>query len=72
MTDEQLIKFKELSMQDGRLNLSWFADYVAQAEREECAKLCEEFGKLPANMSQAWRNGCSECATEIRARGEKQ
>ena len=27
MTDEQLIEFKNLSMQDGRLNLQWFADY---------------------------------------------
>ena len=42
MTEQDLIKFKELSMQDGRLNLQWFAEYVAQAEREECAKLCEE------------------------------
>ena len=43
MTDEQLIEFKNLSMQDGRLNLQWFADYVAQAEREECAKLAAEY-----------------------------
>ena len=42
MTDEELMKFKSLSMQDGKLNLKWFADYVAQAEREACAKLCEE------------------------------
>ena len=43
MTEQDLIKFKELSMQDGRLNLSWFADYVAQAERQECAKLAAEY-----------------------------
>ena len=41
MTEQDLIKFKELSMQDGRLNLSWFADYVAQAERQECANLAD-------------------------------
>jgi len=34
MTEQDLIKFKELSMQDGRLNLQWFAEYVAEAERE--------------------------------------
>ena len=39
MTDEQLIEFKNQSMQDGKLNLSWFADYVAQAEREACVEL---------------------------------
>ena len=43
MTEQDLIKFKELSMQDGRLNLSWFADYVAQAERQECANLAAEY-----------------------------
>ena len=43
MTEQDLIKFKELSMQDGRLNLSWFADYVAQTERQECAKLAAEY-----------------------------
>ena len=41
MTDEELMKFKSLSMQDGKLNLKWFADYVAQAECEACAKDCE-------------------------------
>lgn len=41
MTDEELMKFKSLSMQDGKLNLKWFADYVAQAEREACAKLAD-------------------------------
>lgn len=31
MTEQDLIKFKNLSMQDGRLNLEWFAHYVAHA-----------------------------------------
>lgn len=39
MTEQDLIKFKNLSMQDGRLNLQWFADYVAQAERAEIAEM---------------------------------
>jgi hypothetical protein len=43
MTEQDLIKFKELSMQDGRLNLQWFAEYVAEAEREACAKVAERF-----------------------------
>lgn len=51
-------------------DLERFAALVASAEREVCAKVCEEFGKTSANMSQAWRNGCLESATEIRARGQ--
>lgn len=44
-------------------NLERFAALVAAAEREECAKLCEEH----------WRNGgnAMECADAIRARGKK-
>ena len=37
MTDEQLIEFKNQSMQDGKLNLSKFAQFVAKWEREHCA-----------------------------------
>lgn len=48
------------------------AQYVWESACEECAKVCEEFGEIFANMSQAWRNGCSECAIEIRARMEKE
>jgi hypothetical protein len=69
MIEQDLIKFKELSMQDGRLNLQWFAEYVAQAEREKCAKLCEEMSNTEANMNKTWRNGCSDSADAIRARG---
>ena len=61
MTEQDLIKFKNLSMQDGRLNLQWFADYVAQAEREECAKVCENSVEYAGD----------ELARQIRARGQK-
>jgi hypothetical protein len=50
--------------------LQAFAKLVAAKEREACAKLCEEEGKL-------WsKAGCTDtqtfalCATVIRARGE--
>jgi hypothetical protein len=50
-----------------------FAALVAAAaradEREECAKLCEAIGNTQANMNAAWRSGCRDAATEIRARG---
>lgn len=43
-------------------------DDIAVAEREACAKVCEEFSNINSNMNQAWRNGCRECAVEIRER----
>ena len=58
MTEQDLIKFKELSMQDGRLNLQWFAEYVAEAEREACARLVEDWnsdGPDPRKVAEAIR-----------------
>jgi len=50
---------------DGRKSidkhLERFANLVAAAEREECAKLCDE-------LQQQWRPA-GECADAIRARG---
>ena len=37
-----------------------FATLVAAAEREECAKMCEQFG--------AWNETAQKCAEDIRAR----
>jgi len=56
MTEQDLIKFKELSMQDGRLNLQWFAEYVAEAERQKIAEMVKPVDE--------W------LADEILARGE--
>ena len=47
-----------------------FAKLVAEKEREACAKLCEDISNTRANMNAAWRNGCRDVATEIRARGQ--
>ena len=47
-----------------------FAKLVAEKERDACAKLCETIGNTQANMNAAWRNGCRDAATEIRARGQ--
>ena len=75
MTDEQLIEFKNLSMQDGRLNLQWFADYVAQAEREECAKLDQTLALSPSLFAtvaeyNAYKQGVMAYRVAIRARGQ--
>ena len=45
-------------------------DEAVKAEREACAKLCEDISNTRANMNAAWRNGCRDVATEIRARGQ--
>jgi len=47
-----------------------FAKLVAEREREACAKVCETISNTQANMNAAWRNGCRDAATEIRARGQ--
>ena len=61
MTDEQLIEFKNQSMQDGKLNLSKFAALVAAHEREACAKLClDTYPSIEGAV----------CAQRIRARGQ--
>ena len=49
-------------------NLARFAALVAAHEREECAKVCESY--QDAVDRHKWPNGY-ECATAIRARGEK-
>ena len=48
--------------------LEHFATLVASAEREACAKVCEEQAKEYASMA-AWKL-CNECANAIRARGQ--
>ena len=52
--------------------ISWQEGFEAGrfAEREACAMLCDEMSNTQANMNVAWRNGCRDAATEIRARGE--
>ena len=52
----------------GGSKLEAFANLVASAERETCAKVCEEQAKEYASMA-AWKL-CNECANAIRARGQ--
>jgi hypothetical protein len=56
-----------------------FAALVAAAEREACARVCEEeaadFEQMANGCSDGrydWKaDGCMDCAAAIRARGEK-
>lgn len=46
-----------------------FAALVAAAERESCAKVCEENA---TDLSEGdWDSACINCADHIRARGQK-
>ena len=48
--------------------LERFATIVASAEREKCAKVCEE---TTASWTQhLYNEGCIDCAKAIRARGQ--
>jgi hypothetical protein len=53
MYDEELIRFAAL---------------VAAAEREKCAKVCDEIANKPSNVV---LGVALDCAAAIRARGEK-
>lgn len=46
-----------------------FAALVAAAEREACAKVCEE--TTAAWTQHLYNSGCVDCAVAIRARGQK-
>jgi DNA-binding protein YbaB len=48
--------------------LERFAALVAAAEREACAKVCEE--TTAAWTQYLYNEGCIDCAKAIRARGE--
>jgi hypothetical protein len=50
-------------------NLECFANLVAAAEREACAKVAEDMGNIDGNMNKTWRNGCFDVAFAIRERG---
>ena len=52
----------------GVTELVHFAALVAAAEREACAKVCDEFANKPSNVV---LGVALECAAAIRARGEK-
>jgi len=49
--------------------LERFANLVAAAEREACAKVAEDMGNIDGNMNKTWRNGCFDVAFAIRERG---
>ncbi len=74
MTREEIIRMaREAGFEDwavyGRIEskeecLERFAALVAAAERERCAKACEE--TTIAWTEQAYNNGCTDCAQRIR------
>ena len=49
----------------GTVNLERFAQLVAAAEREACAKVCDKVFQLSNNLA------ASQCAWEVRKRDQK-
>jgi hypothetical protein len=79
MTQDQIIQTLHKVVAENQNFTTWtvstphlvgLVNHAIQAEREACAKLCETISNTQANMNAAWRNGCRDAATEIRARGE--
>lgn len=79
MNQEDIIHMAREAGMYQDLNVSWnqsiqnFAAFVAAAEREACAKLCDEF-PAPDIYSDTdksmWEVTCMDCSEAIRARGE--
>jgi len=84
MTKDDIIKLaREAGMPMAWISdsgvLNWadllaFANLVAAAEREECAKLCDRvsvdyFTKLGKDHASWMKAAAEDCATDIRARG---
>ena len=53
----------------GIASFEHFARLVAEREREECAKVCEEVGERRQHLMH--KHTSSECAAAIRARGQE-
>ena len=64
----------------GGPHFSWdqaerFAALVAAAEREACAKVCEQLEprhRMDGEWLAGWSDGTEDCAAAIRARGQKE
>ena len=69
MNQEDIIRMAREAGMYQDLNVSWtqsiqnFAGLVAAAEREACAKVCDELQDVPATEPH-------HCAEDIRARGQ--
>ena len=79
MTQDQIIQTLHKVVAENQNFTTWtvstphlvgLVNHAIAAEREACAKLCETISNTQANMNAAWRNGCRDAATEIRARGQ--
>jgi hypothetical protein len=76
MTDEELSELMRQCWNEypGQLKFDPFklGRLVAAAEREACARLCDELvERNRADAHVAWVLGNSQCADAIRARGEQ-
>ena len=81
----KMAKYVGIDVSDGRETRVWasdllaFANFIADLEREACAKMCDEIGAIEAldgeegsaEMVRVADKQAALCAAAIRARGEK-
>jgi hypothetical protein len=68
MTSDEIYKLIEANGLTLHGDIEHFAALVASAEREACAKVCEENA---TDLSEGdWDSACINCADHIRARGQ--
>lgn len=65
-----LVRADEREETNRRANASWslMCEKMVAAEREACAKVCEELHQ-PYDAGESWQDGTYDCAAAIRARG---
>ena len=78
MTNEDIIRMAEEAGLVDTANAPWlmkflerFAELVAEAEREECVRLCAEMERKAEGTDCCEWPTPSDCAFAIRARGKK-
>ena len=80
MTQEDILEMaREAGLTDAAMELQHeidavmrFGELVATAERDACAKVCDELAipsRSHSNPGRAWITGTLDCAAAIRAKG---
>ena len=70
MTSDEVYKLIEANSLTLHGDIEHFAALVASAEREACAKVCEEMRTYVGRNNAVTQSSANDCATAIRARGQ--
>ena len=70
MTSDEVYKLIEANSLTLHGDIEHFAALIASAEREACAKVCEEMRTYVGRNNAVTQSSANDCATAIRARGQ--